>query len=149
MMMMMFSNLIPSNESNQIQSQRNYLRYIFNFTESLAPVTEGERSGHLFCFPHLGLCLYSDFRSIRLGDDQFFSALQEMLPNIPIFHWRENKDKKVAENCWKVPNILNLHYNNKYWQVKESSNGTFYLYAAYYDVREAQIKNRNQFFSFG
>ena len=48
MMMMMFSNLIPSNESNQIQSQRNYLRYIFNFTESLAPVTEGERSEHFF-----------------------------------------------------------------------------------------------------
>ena len=68
-----------------------------------------------------------------------------MLPNIPIFHWRENKDKKVAENCWKVPNILNLHYNNKYWQVKESSNGTFYLYAAYYDVREVQIKNITKF----
>ena len=62
-----------------------------------------------------------------------------MLPNIPIFHWRENKDKKVAENCWKVPNILNLHYNNKYWQVKESSNGTFYLYAAYYDVRKVHM----------
>ena len=108
-------------------------------------MTEGERSEHLFCYPHLGLCLYSDFRSIRLGDDQFFSALQEMLPNIPIFHWRENKDKKVAENCWKVPNILNLHYNNKYWQVKESSNGTFYLYAAYYDVREVQIKNITKF----
>ena len=41
-------------------------------------------------------------------------------------------------NCWQTPNILELHFNNKYWQVKETKNGTFYLYAAYYDVRKAQ-----------
>ena len=41
-------------------------------------------------------------------------------------------------NCWKIPNLLDLHFNNKYWQVKETKNGTFYLYAAYYDVRKAQ-----------
>lgn len=74
-------------------------------------------------------------RPIKLGEDDFFIHLQTMLPNIPILHWWTNKNKKVSEDCWKIPNILDLHYSNKYWQVKESSNGTFYLYAAYLDVR--------------
>ena len=68
-----------------------------------------------------------------------------MLPNLPILHWwtnRGNKEKLKIDgkgrNCWKIPDILDLHFNNKYWQVKETKNGTFYLYAAYYDVRKAQ-----------
>ena len=68
--------------------------------------------------------------------EDFFLNLQTKLPNLPILHWSENKDKNVSEICWKVPNLIDLKYNNKYWQVKETSNGTFYLYAAYYDVRK-------------
>ena len=77
-------------------------------------------------------------RSVTVGDEDFFINLQEMLPNLPIFHWLANRNKKVMRNCWKIPNLLDLHFNNKYWQVKETKNGTFYLYAAYYDVRKAQ-----------
>ena len=61
-----------------------------------------------------------------------------MLPNLPILHWWRNKKKKNMRNCWDIPNLLELQFNNKYWQVKETKNGTFYLYAAYYDVRKAQ-----------
>ena len=63
-----------------------------------------------------------------------------MWPNLPILHWWTNKDRKVSDNCWKVPNILDLHYSNKYWQVKRTSEGIFYLYAAYYDVRKVNSK---------
>ena len=59
-----------------------------------------------------------------------------MWPNIPILHWWKNKDITVSDNCWKIPNILDLHYSNTYWQVKRTIDGIFYLYAAYYDVRK-------------
>ena len=68
-----------------------------------------------------------------------------MLPNIPVRHWWEHRDKNVAEICWKVPNIVDLKYNNKYWQVKETNEGTFYLYAAYFDVRKVHISNIDRF----
>ena len=75
-------------------------------------------------------------RSPKLAVEEFFLNLQTKLPNLPILHWWENKDKNVSKICWKVPNIIDLKYNNKYWQVRETSNGTFHLYAAYYDDRK-------------
>ena len=83
---------------------------------------------------YINIKLY--FRSPKFAVEDFFLNLQTKLPNLPILHWWENKDKNVSEICWKVPNLIDLKYNNKYWQVKETSNGTFYLYAAYYDVRK-------------
>ena len=76
------------------------------------------------------------FHDIQAGTEEFFTNLQEMWPNIPILNWWKNKGRKVSDNCWKIPNILDLHYSNKYWQEKRTRNGTFYLYAAYYDVRK-------------
>ena len=60
------------------------------------------------------------------------------MPNLPIIYWQQNKKKKVPKNstgCTKFPDIYDIHFNNKYWQVLESSNGSFYLYGAYLDVR--------------
>ena len=60
------------------------------------------------------------------------------MPNLPIVYWQQNKKKKVPKNstgCTKFPDIYDIHFNNKYWQVLESSNGSFYLYGAYLDVR--------------
>ena len=75
-------------------------------------------------------------RSTKSEDLEFFTKLQEMLPNLPVLHWWANENNNVDNKCWAVPNILDLQYNNKYWQVKDTRNGTFYLYAAYYDTRE-------------
>ena len=88
---------------------------------------------------HLYIYLFRQ-RSQTLSEEDFFTKLQEMLPNIPIVHWWRNKEKQEMRNCWKIPNILELHFHNQYWQVKETKNGTFYLYAAYYDVRKAQSR---------
>ena len=87
------------------------------------------------------------FRTAKPGEDEekFYSDLQSKLPNIPVRHWWEHRDENVAESCWKVPNIVDLKYNNKYWQVKETNEGTFYLYAAYFDVRKVHISNIDRF----
>jgi len=78
-------------------------------------------------------------RSPKLSDDEKVKKLQPLMPNLPIVYWQENKKKKVPKNasstCSKFPDIYDIQFNNKYWQVFESSNGSFYLYGAYLDVR--------------
>ena len=39
------------------------------------------------------------------------------------------------DSCAFKPALTDLRFSNKYWQVTETSNGTFYLYGAYLDVR--------------
>lgn len=43
--------------------------------------------------------------------------------------------RKYNETCAIYPTLESLRFSNKYWQVTETSNGTFYLYGAYLDVR--------------
>jgi len=77
-------------------------------------------------------------RSPKLSEDDLVKKLQPQMPNLPLVYWQEKKKKKVPKNytgCTKFPDIFDLHFNNKYWQVTETSNGTFYLYGAYLDVR--------------
>jgi len=77
-------------------------------------------------------------RSPKLSEDDLVKKLQPQMPNLPLVYWQEKKKKKVPKNytgCTKFPDMFDLHFNNKYWQVTETSNGTFYLYGAYLDVR--------------
>ena len=80
-------------------------------------------------------------RSPKLSEADLVKKMQPQMPNLPIVYWQENKKKKANKNasCTKYPDIYDLHFNNKYWQVTETSNGTFHLYGAYLDVRS---KNR-------
>jgi len=80
-------------------------------------------------------------RSPKLSEADLVKKLQPQMPNLPIVYWQENKKKKVNKNssCTKYPDIYDLHFNNRYWQTTETSNGTFLLYGAYLDVRS---KNR-------
>ena len=39
------------------------------------------------------------------------------------------------KTCAKYPSVYDMNFNNIYWQQLETSNGTFFLYAAYLDVR--------------
>jgi len=76
-------------------------------------------------------------KSSKLTEDQQAENLQIELPNLPVVYWNQNKKKKMEVNstCAKFPSILELNFNNKYWQVTETSNGTFLLYGAYLDTR--------------
>lgn len=62
-------------------------------------------------------------------------------PSLPISYW--NKYKNVTQNwgytnkCGKYPSIFHLEFNNVYWQTLRTSNGTFQLFGAYYDIRNA------------
>lgn len=59
------------------------------------------------------------------------------LPNLPVAFWNKMLGQQLKYNntCAKFPSILELNYNNVHWQMLPTSNGTFYLLSAYYDVR--------------
>ena len=42
-------------------------------------------------------------------------------------------------SCAKYPSVYDIHFNNIYWQQTDTSNGTFFLYGAYLDVRLAAL----------
>ena len=79
-------------------------------------------------------------------EESFYQDLQEKLRSVPIVHWWRTRHVKVKSKCDKVPDILSLKYNNKHWQVKDSDNATFYLYAAYLDNRQENNSNTQRFF---
>ena len=49
-------------------------------------------------------------------------------------YWNQNKYKSMFVNE-TYPDIYDLHFKNKYWQVTDTSNGTFILYGDYLDAR--------------
>ena len=54
--------------------------------------------------------------------------LQNRLPNLPVLSWLEMRNKAAA--CSTYPDILDIEYSNKYWQLYRSENAMFYLYSA-------------------
>ena len=76
-------------------------------------------------------------RSPKLSEADLVNRVQNQVPNLPLVYWQQNKGKKLGQNktCALYPDIYDLHFNNKYWQETETSNGTFFLYGAYLDVR--------------
>ena len=73
--------------------------------------------------------------------------VQKLLPNLPPlfntthFKWGENESSpKVKEDCTNRPHLIDIQFNNKYWQVFEGKRSKYFLYAAYLDIR-----NRNKF----
>jgi len=82
--------------------------------------------------------------SPKLNETAKALKLQPLIPNLPLVYWFENKDqlkKSGSKNasCAKYPSVYDIHFNNIYWQQTDTSNGTFFLYSAYLDVR---AKNR-------
>ena len=68
-----------------------------------------------------------------------FEDLQARLPNLPIFGWLSMKNLKRDGNksCSRYPDILNIEYRNKYWQIfktygaNNTREATYHLYGAY------------------
>lgn len=55
--------------------------------------------------------------------------------NIP--NLLKNQDRVYAAQCGRFPKNEDLNISDTFWQVTNSSNGTFYLFNAYFDDREA------------
>lgn len=62
-------------------------------------------------------------------------------PSLPIAYWSKQKDAppKKSSTCAKFPSIFDLEFNNNFWQTLRSSNGTFQLFGAYYDIRKSSL----------
>ena len=55
------------------------------------------------------------------------SFIESQLPNLPLSYWRDKvKGRGMALNrsCAKMPDLLNLRYNNLYWQAKKTKTKT-------------------------
>ena len=62
------------------------------------------------------------------------SDLQNRLPNLPVLSWLAMKNKTRSEesgsDCSIYPDILDIEYSNKFWQIYRHEEATFYLYSA-------------------
>ena len=60
-------------------------------------------------------------------------------PNLPLIYLKHEAPtiQTTTNSCAKFPDLLDLHFNNNYWQETTTSDGTFLLYGAYLDVRAA------------
>lgn len=78
--------------------------------------------------------------SPQLNESDLVKELQSQLQNLPITYLQENKNKnwhyKNETSCAKFPALYDIHFNNIYWQQVDTSNGTFFLYGAYLDIRK-------------
>lgn len=77
-------------------------------------------------------------------EEELISEIEKSAPNLPLAYWSRNikliGDKKqipISSSCLpKFPNIFELEFSNIYWQTLLTNNGTFQLYAAFYDERK-------------
>ena len=69
--------------------------------------------------------------------------LQNLLPNLPVLSWlrMKNMDREDSadDGCSIYPDILNIDYSNKYWQIFKSEKVTFYLYSAILGIKTNKI----------
>lgn len=77
-------------------------------------------------FPNLPMVFWQTYNSIEINDQSSNKSKYE-----------EIEDQKDNKECGELPNILDIHYNNIYWQQMESGGGTFLLYAAFLDTRSS------------
>ncbi len=76
-------------------------------------------------------------KSLKKSDKETVAELERQLPNFPLVYMLDKKGYHYKnKTCAKAPTIYDVHVNNIYWQETETSNGTFYLYGAYLDVRK-------------
>ena len=64
--------------------------------------------------------------------------IESQMENLPLLYWQENaKGRGFALNrsCAKMPDLMNLRYNNLFWQELVTSVLTVYFYGAYLDIR--------------
>ena len=78
---------------------------------------------------------------------EFFRSLQRRLPNVPVLGWfsMKNLTDNWGNGCSSYPELTDLQYRNKYWQIfkfldksgykNQTLDVTFHLYGAYFDNR--------------
>ncbi|PSN43298.1 hypothetical protein C0J52_21514 [Blattella germanica] len=72
------------------------------------------------------------------SEAKIVEEVQKNFPSLPIAYWKRHKNKPMFyknNTCAKYPSIFDLEFSNVYWQNLHTTNGTFQLFGAYYDVR--------------
>lgn len=79
--------------------------------------------------------------SPSLSEKQLLALAQRRVDSLPTGDWLKSRHgsspRRLNSTCARLPLVYDLKFNNLYWQVMESSNGTYNFYAAYYDNRSA------------
>lgn len=59
------------------------------------------------------------------------------LPNLPLRYVQKRGTlvRSTGDKCHKYPPLFDILFSNTFWQVFHSSNGSYYLYSAFYDNR--------------
>ncbi|XP_043216253.1 uncharacterized protein LOC122378809 [Amphibalanus amphitrite] len=73
------------------------------------------------------------------SERQALETVKRTVPNLPMDFWarRVMRTSRVNSTCARLPSLYDIKFNNIYWQVLETSNGTYNFYGAYYDNRPA------------
>ena len=67
------------------------------------------------------------------NENQMFLHLQNSFQNVPVFSSLSmNKVNASKESCSIYPNILDINFSNKYWQIFKNGSSTLHLYGAYF-----------------
>ena len=75
--------------------------------------------------------------SKQSSERELVSELERKLPNLPLLYlYDQNRHVNKNKTCGRLPALYDIHFNNIYWQETSTTNGTFYLYGAYLDVRK-------------
>lgn len=82
---------------------------------------------------YCGFHLVTINKNEKVVDKNFMNLLTMRYINV------ENMVREIIlpPSCGHFPARENLNISDKYWQVTKTTNGTFYLFNAYYDDREA------------
>ncbi|XP_072381051.1 uncharacterized protein [Diabrotica undecimpunctata] len=72
-----------------------------------------------------------------LSEEQLKLAIEKILPSLPKIKkdWKSDSKRGYNQTCAKFILPLNIEYRNSYWQIQNTSNGTFLLFNAYLDTR--------------
>ena len=99
-------------------------------------VTKARRESTI-SLPNVGIQEIMIDRSPKKTDKEVIKELEKNLPNLPLAYLLDKKGFHYKnKTCAKFPTIYDININNIYWQETDTSNGTFYLYGAYLDVRK-------------
>jgi len=83
-------------------------------------------------------------KSPSLSEAMIIEEVQKNVPSLPIAYWNRHKNRPMFyknASCAKFPSVFDLEFRNIYWQTLHTSNGTFQLFGAYYDGRQASKAN--------
>ncbi|KAJ8882398.1 hypothetical protein PR048_014206 [Dryococelus australis] len=74
-----------------------------------------------------------------LTEEEAIIETERSIPNLPLARILKNRSRHAGLNasCALLPAILDLHFNNEYWQTCIFTGATAQLFGAYYDDRPA------------